>query len=63
MFSFIYVAKFSFKMEQTCKKRNQFRLLEDDILINYAKGNRPIHYLKWSDVDIVYVPINVRESH
>ncbi|WKA13193.1 hypothetical protein VitviT2T_030520 [Vitis vinifera] len=45
------------------KKWNQFKLLENDILIDYANGLQPLYSVKWPDVDIVYVPINVRASH
>ena len=51
------------RWSEHCKKWNQFRLLEDDILVDYAKGYWPLHSLKWFDVDIVYVPINVWDSH
>ncbi|KAL6349597.1 hypothetical protein AAG906_034254 [Vitis piasezkii] len=42
------------------KKWNQFKLPENDILIDYANGLQPLYSVKWPDVDIVYVPINVR---
>ncbi|XP_034702645.1 uncharacterized protein LOC117927286 [Vitis riparia] len=45
------------------KKWNQFKLPENDILIDYANGLQPLYYVKWPDVDIVYVPINVQTSH
>ncbi|RVW84124.1 hypothetical protein CK203_053554 [Vitis vinifera] len=45
------------------KKWNQFKLVENDILIDYANGLQPLYSVKWPDVDIVYVPINVRASH
>ncbi|KAL6312354.1 hypothetical protein AAG906_008010 [Vitis piasezkii] len=45
------------------KKWNQFKLPENDILIDYANGSQPLYYVKWPDVDIVYVPINVRAKH
>ncbi|KAL6332951.1 hypothetical protein AAG906_019961 [Vitis piasezkii] len=45
------------------KKWNQFKLPENDILIDYANGSQPLYYVKWPDVDIVYVPINVRARH
>ena len=45
------------------KKWNQFKLPENDILIDYANGLQPLYSVKWPDVDIVYVPINVRASH
>ena len=45
------------------KKWNQFKLLENDILIDYANGLQPLYYVKWPNVDIVYVAINVRASH
>ncbi|KAL6311662.1 hypothetical protein AAG906_022607 [Vitis piasezkii] len=45
------------------KKWNQFKLPENDILIDYANGLQPLYSVKWHDVDIVYVPINVRASH
>ena len=45
------------------KKWNQFKLPENDILIDYANGSQPLYYVKWTDVDIVHVPINVRASH
>ncbi|KAL6325150.1 hypothetical protein AAG906_022995 [Vitis piasezkii] len=35
----------------------------NDILIDYANGLQPLYSVKWPDVDIVYVPINVRASH
>ena len=35
----------------------------DDILIDYVNGLHPIPSMKWSEVDIVYVPINVRSMH
>ncbi|RVW77003.1 hypothetical protein CK203_036886 [Vitis vinifera] len=43
------------------KKWNQFKLPENDILIDYANGLQSLYSVKWPDVDIVYVPINVRE--
>eukprot|EP00261_Vitis_vinifera_P028229 XP_010662334.2 PREDICTED: uncharacterized protein LOC104882098 [Vitis vinifera] len=45
------------------KKWNQFKLPENDILIDYANGLQPLYSVKWPDVDIVYVPINVQASH
>ena len=45
------------------KKGNQFKLLENDILIDYANGLQLLYSVKWPDVDIVYVTINVRVSH
>ena len=36
-----------------------FKLLENDILIDYANGSQPLYYVKWPDVDTVYVSINV----
>ncbi|RVW49606.1 Ubiquitin-like-specific protease ESD4 [Vitis vinifera] len=45
------------------KKWNQFKLPENDILIDYANGLQPLYSVKWPDVDIVYVPINVWASH
>ncbi|RVW59689.1 hypothetical protein CK203_101032 [Vitis vinifera] len=38
------------------KKWNQFKLPENDILIDYANGSQPLYYVKWTDVDIVHVP-------
>ncbi|RVX01817.1 hypothetical protein CK203_019549 [Vitis vinifera] len=32
----------------------------DDILVDYVNRLHPIPSMKWSEVDIVYVPINVR---
>ncbi|RVW57840.1 hypothetical protein CK203_114817 [Vitis vinifera] len=45
------------------KKWNQFKLPENDILIDDANGLQPLYSVKWPDVNIVYVPINVRSSH
>ncbi|KAL6348827.1 hypothetical protein AAG906_033483 [Vitis piasezkii] len=45
------------------KKWNQFKLPENDILIDYVNGSQPLYSIKWPDVDIVYVPINVWASH
>ncbi|KAL6312312.1 hypothetical protein AAG906_004963 [Vitis piasezkii] len=39
------------------------QITENDILIDYANGLQPLYFVKWPDVDIVYVPINVRASH
>ncbi|RVW41968.1 hypothetical protein CK203_091904 [Vitis vinifera] len=35
----------------------------DDILVDYVNRLHPIPSMKWSEVDIVYVPINVRSIH
>ncbi|RVW93841.1 hypothetical protein CK203_028197 [Vitis vinifera] len=32
----------------------------NDILVDYVNGFHPIPSMKWFEVDIVYVPINVR---
>ncbi|RVW38123.1 hypothetical protein CK203_091267 [Vitis vinifera] len=45
------------------KKWNQFKLPNNDILIDYANGSQPLYSIKWPDVDIMHVPINVRASH
>ncbi|KAL6323807.1 hypothetical protein AAG906_003428 [Vitis piasezkii] len=45
------------------KKWNQFKLPNNDILIDYANGSQPLCSIKWPDVDIMHVPINVRASH
>ena len=45
------------------KKWNPFKLPNNDILIDYANGLQSLYYVEWSDVDIVYVPINLRTSH
>ncbi|XP_034676988.1 uncharacterized protein LOC117907533 [Vitis riparia] len=45
------------------KKWNQFKLPENDILIDYTNGLQSLYSVKWPDVDIVYVPINVWASH
>ena len=45
------------------KKWNQFKLSKNDILIDYANGSQPLYSVKWPDVDIVYVSINVQVSH
>ncbi|RVW75300.1 hypothetical protein CK203_055335 [Vitis vinifera] len=37
-----------------------FQMQADDILVDYVNGLHPIPSMKWSEVDIVYVPINVR---
>ena len=42
---------------------NPFKLPNNDILIDYANGLQSLYYVEWSDVDIVYVPINLRTSH
>ena len=35
----------------------------NDILVDYVNGLHPIPSMKWSEMDIVYVPINVRSMH
>ena len=45
------------------KKWNQFKLPENDILIDYANGSQPLYFVKWPDVDMVFVPINGQGSH
>ncbi|XP_034705279.1 uncharacterized protein LOC117929162 isoform X2 [Vitis riparia] len=47
------------RWEKHAKKWNQFQMQADDILINYVNGLHPILSMKWSEVDIIYVPINV----
>ncbi|RVW62080.1 hypothetical protein CK203_058931 [Vitis vinifera] len=39
-----------------------FQMQADDILVDYVNGLHPIPSMKWSEVDIVYVPINVRSA-
>ncbi|WJZ86235.1 hypothetical protein VitviT2T_005714 [Vitis vinifera] len=34
-----------------------------DILVDYVNGLHPIPSMKWFEVDIVYVPINVQSMH
>ena len=45
------------------KKWNQFQMQEDDVLISYANGLYQMPSIKWSEVDIIYVPINIRSVH
>ena len=40
-----------------------FQMQADDILVDYVNGLHLIPSMKWSEVDIVYVPINVRSMH
>ena len=35
----------------------------NDVLIDYANGLHLVPSMKWSEVDIVYVTINVRIMH
>ncbi|KAL6332581.1 hypothetical protein AAG906_009002 [Vitis piasezkii] len=41
----------------------QIHSTEDDILIDYAMGLYLRPSLKWSEVDVIYVPINLRNTH
>ena len=59
MLTLFYIAKWI----KHVKKWNLFKLPENDILIDYANGSQPLYSVKWPDVDIVYVPINVWTSH
>ncbi|WJZ98419.1 hypothetical protein VitviT2T_016943 [Vitis vinifera] len=45
------------------KAWNKYILPKDDILIDYAMGLYPRPSLKWSEVDVIYVPINLRNTH
>ncbi|KAL6347770.1 hypothetical protein AAG906_026299 [Vitis piasezkii] len=45
------------------KTWNKYILPEDDILIDYAMGRYHRPSLKWSEVDVIYVPINLRNTH
>ncbi|XP_034698995.1 uncharacterized protein LOC117924483 isoform X3 [Vitis riparia] len=45
------------------KAWNKYILPKDDILIDYAMGLYPKPSLKWSEVDVIYVPINLRNTH
>ena len=45
------------------KTWNKYILLEDDILIDYAMGLYPRPSLKWFEVNVIYVPINLRNTH
>ena len=40
-----------------------FQMQADDIFVDYVNGLHPIPSMKWSEVDIVYVPINVQSMH
>ncbi|RVW51725.1 hypothetical protein CK203_066631 [Vitis vinifera] len=40
-----------------------FQMQAYDILVDYVNGLHPIPSMKWFEVDIVYVPINVRSMH
>ena len=44
-------------------KYNQFQMQEDDVLIGYANGLYLMPSIKWSEVNIIYVPINIRSMH
>ena len=59
MLTLFYIAKWI----KHVKKWNLFKLPENDILIDYANGLQPLYSIKWPDVDIVYVTINVQASH
>nr|CAN83433.1 hypothetical protein VITISV_010135 [Vitis vinifera] len=48
------------RWEKHAKKWNQFQMQANDILVDYVNGFHPIPSMKWFEVDIVYVPINVR---
>ena len=37
--------------------------MQEDVLIGYANGLYPMPSIKWSEVDIIYVPINIRSMH
>ncbi|RVW51488.1 hypothetical protein CK203_084022 [Vitis vinifera] len=45
------------------KTWNKYILPEDDILIDYAMGLYLRPSLKWSEVDVIHVPINLRNTH
>ncbi|RVW51484.1 hypothetical protein CK203_014467 [Vitis vinifera] len=45
------------------KTWNKYILPEDDILIDYAMGLYPKPSLKWFEVDVIYVPINLSNTH
>ena len=51
------------RWEKHAKKWNQFQMQANDILVDYVNGFHPIPSMKWFEVDIVYVPINVRSMH
>ncbi|KAL6326482.1 hypothetical protein AAG906_008344 [Vitis piasezkii] len=46
--------------EKHAKKWNQFQMQANDILVDYVNGLHPTPSMNLSEVDIVYVPINVR---
>ena len=49
--------------EKHAKKWNQFQMQANDILVDYVNGLHPTPSMKLSEVDIVYVPINVRSMY
>ena len=51
------------RWEKHVKKWNQFQMQANDILVDYVNGLHPIPSMKWSEVGIIYVPINVRSMH
>ena len=51
------------RWEKHVKTWKQFQRQADDILIDYANEFLPIPSMKWFEVDIIYVPINVWIMH
>ena len=51
------------RWEKHVKKWNQFQMQAGDILVDNVNRLHPIPSMKWSEVDIVYVPINVQSMH
>ena len=51
------------RWEKHAKKWKQFQMQAYDILVDYVNGLHPIPSMKWFEVDIVYVPINVQSMH
>ena len=51
------------RWEKHAKKWNQFQMQANDILVDYVNGLHPTPSMKLSEVDIVYVPINVRSMY
>ncbi|RVW86036.1 hypothetical protein CK203_041447 [Vitis vinifera] len=58
--AFYFFPKCERRWEKHAKKWNQFQMQANDILVDYVNGLHPIPSMKWSEMDIVYVPINVR---
>ena len=60
---FIFQQKVESCWKANNKKWKKFSFDDDDLLLDYALGCVPEHSIGWSAVEIIYVPINIKNSH